>query len=149
MLAKDIMRKDVVTLRPLMTLREAGAVLAERGITGAPVIDRRGEIMGVVSQSDIVRCGAGRDKAGLPLFYSDDDDSPVEAFSRSEFDVLRVVDVMTNHVISAEEEAPVEELIATMLRSGVHRVVITRKGKLAGIVTTMDILRILPGAPLR
>ncbi len=149
MLAKEIMKGDVLTLRPLMTLREAAALLGQRGVTGAPVVDRKGELIGVVSQTDIVRRGAAKDRAGLPSFYSDADGEAPDGGALSEFDSMRVVDVMTSRVISAEEDASVEDLIGLMLRHGVHRVVVTRKGRLTGIVTTMDILRVLPGAPLR
>lgn len=143
MLTKEIMQTEVVTVGPFMTLREAGAILAQRGITGAPVVDQEGELVGVVSQTDIVRCGASHEKDGVSVFYRDLD--VLEAFDaapeRSEFDVMRVADVMTRHPICVEEACPLDKLIFLMLGRGVHRVLVTRRGKLCGIVTTMDILR--------
>lgn len=145
------MKRDVVTVGPLMTLREAGTVLSEHRITGAPVVDRWGELMGVVSQTDIVRCGATQDELGAPCFYGDPDAASVfeTASNRSELDTMRVLDVMTKDLIRADEDAPVEDVIALMLERGVHRVVITRGSKLRGIITTMDVLGSLRAAPAR
>lgn len=142
MLAKDIMRKDVVTVAPHMTLRELAQTLGDAGITGAPVVDRDGRLLGVVSQTDLVR--AEREApAGDVGFYQRETDESASAsgFHYEDPDHRRVEQIMTPGGLCCEESATVEEVAKLMLARRIHRVPITRKGALCGIVTTMDILR--------
>lgn len=116
MLARDIMHRKVKTLTPETSIREAAKLFSDRRITGAPVVSREGHLVGVVSQTDLVRREGAR---------------------------ARVEQIMTPWAVSFEEETPVLELARQMLRKRIHRVVITRDGKLSGIVTTMDLLKAL------
>lgn len=146
MLAKDIMRKRVITVAPEMTLRELAKLFMDKQITGAPVVDERGKLLGVVSQTDIVR--KDREKlpeADIPGYYQHPGDKALyqSGFQIEDPDFTRVSDVMTPAVLSAEEDVPVEQLAQVMLRKHIHRLVITRSGKLCGIVTTTDMLRAL------
>lgn len=121
LLAKDLMRRHVLTLTPQMPLREAARLFSDHGITGAPVLCKDGKLIGVLSQSDIVR-------QELPSEQKDPEQ-------------LRVEQAMTPWVVSFEEGTPVLELTRQMLAKRIHRVLITRAGELCGIVTSMDILR--------
>ncbi len=142
MLAKDIMRKDVVTVAPHMTLKELAQTLGDAGITGAPVVDEKGTLLGVVSQTDLVR--AERESpAGESGFYRRESDEAVSAsgFHYEDPDHRRVEQIMTPGGLCCEEDATVEEVARLMLARRIHRVPITRGGALCGIVTTMDLLR--------
>ena len=114
--ARDIMRKQVLTVRPETTLRELTRLLIERGVSGAPVVGPQGDLIGVVSQTDLLR--------------QRDEDSPVAS-------------VMTPWTVSFEEETEISELARQMLAKKIHRVVVTREGRLCGIITTMDLVRAL------
>ena len=116
MKALEIMRKRVLTVRPETTLAELSKSLTERGVSGAPVVGPQGDLVGVVSQTDLLR---------------------------QEHPGATVASVMTPWAVSFEEETDVRELARQMLAKKIHRVVITRKGRLCGIVTTMDMLRAL------
>ena len=116
MKARDIMRKQVLTVRPETTLRELTRLLIERGVSGAPVVGPHGDLIGVVSQTDLLR--------------QRDEDSPVAS-------------VMTPWTVSFEEETEISELARQMLAKKIHRVVVTREGRLCGIITTMDMVRAL------
>ena len=116
MKARDIMRKQVLTVRPETTLRELTRLLIERGVSGAPVVGPQGDLIGVVSQTDLLR--------------QRDEDSPVAS-------------VMTPWTVSFEEETEISELARQMLAKKIHRVVVTREGRLCGIITTMDMVRAL------
>lgn len=145
MLAKEMMQKNVISVNPDMTLRELAKVLIDRGISGAPVVDESGRLLGVVSQTDLVR----RDREAAPMtdvpgFYRDEGKSAYAGgYQIEDPDFTRVRDIMTPAVISATEEASVRQVGSMMLRQHIHRVIITRGGKLCGIVTSMDILRAL------
>ncbi len=117
MLAKDIMRKRVVTVTPRMTLKETAKLLAKHGISGAPVVGPQGKVIGVISQTDLVWI----------------ENEPLR----------RVEQAMTPWGVSFEEDTPVKEIARQMLAKRIHRVIITRDGELCGIVTSMDMLHAL------
>ncbi|PIR17722.1 MAG: hypothetical protein COV48_08325 [Elusimicrobia bacterium CG11_big_fil_rev_8_21_14_0_20_64_6] len=143
MLAKDIMCKKVVSVERWLTLPELVKIFAEKCITGAPVVDETGMILGVVSQTDIVR--TGREAAtGVPSYHRDFDDTARSAgLHIEEMDRTRVEEIMTPGAISLDEMTPVEKVAKLMIESHIHRVLITRGERLAGIVTTMDMMRAL------
>lgn len=142
MLAKDIMRRDVVTVAPYLTLTELVHVFQECCISGAPVVDEDGGIVGVVSQTDIV--GARREESAVaPPFHLEPDLTAEDVGMHvEESDGTRVEQIMTPGAIAFEEDTPVVVLARAMLDRHIHRVLITRRGRLAGIVTTMDMLRV-------
>ena len=143
MKTKDIMRKRVITAFPEMTLKELADLFIERHITGAPVVDHQGKLLGVVSQTDLVR----REHEAAPQeanYHFEPEDLRIRrGFHVETPDYARVRDVMTPKVITFEEDTPIREIAKLMLQKHVHRVVITREGRLCGIVTTMDMLKIL------
>ena len=143
MLAKDVMRRKIVTVESWLTLQELAKVLEENGITGAPVVDANGAVLGVVSQTDLVHARR-ESSSGIP-FYHRDVEEPIAALGIhfEESDRTRVEQIMTPGAISFNEETPVEKLAGAMLERHIHRVLITRGERLVGIVTTMDLLRAL------
>jgi CBS domain-containing protein len=143
MLAKDIMRKKIITVGSWLTLPELAKVLEEHAITGAPVVDESGVVLGVVSQTDLVR--SRREASdGVPLYHRELD-APLSTLGLhfEEVDQSRVEQIMTPGAISFDGETPVEKIAGAMLERHIHRVLITRSGRLVGIVTTMDLLRAL------
>ncbi len=142
MVAKDIMRRRVVSVRPEMTLRDLARLFTDRGISGAPVVDSRGALLGVISKTDLVRQERQAAVSHVPPFYRQSDElgtpHPVQLEAP---DFTRVRDAMTPTVLSADEETPLSELARFMLKRRIHRVIITRDGKSRGIVTSMDVLR--------
>jgi CBS domain-containing protein len=141
--ARDIMQTKLVTVRPDMTINEAGRLLERAGVSGAPVVGTRRKLLGVLSRADLLRRHQAT-PAEIPAFYRDGDalalvkivDAPGKAL---------VAEVMTPAVLSAEERTPVKDLARFMLAKRVHRVVIVRNGALRGIVTTMDMLKVVAG----
>lgn len=143
MLAKDIMHKKVVTVESWLTVPELTKVFEEKSISGAPVVDEVGAILGVVSQTDLVRTRR-EGSAAVPSYHRDFDDTVRAAgLHIEEMDRTRVEQIMTPGAIALDENTPVEKLAKVMIDSHIHRVLITRGDKLAGIVTTMDMMRAL------
>lgn len=143
MKAKDVMSRKVVSVESWLILPEVAKIFEEKCISGAPVVDETGRILGVVSLTDLVRARRAEGD-GVPLFHHELDDTARSfGFHLEELDKTRAAEVMTPGAIALDEETPVEQVAKVMLESRIHRVLITRRGKLAGIVTTMDLLRAL------
>jgi CBS domain-containing protein len=143
MRAKDVMSKKVVALERWLILPEVAKIFEEKAISGAPVVDEAGAILGVVSQTDLVR--ARRDIAGgVPLYHRELDESARSfGYHLEELDRTRAEEIMTPGAISLDHETPVEKVAKVMIDSRIHRVLITKGDRLAGIVTTMDLMKAL------
>jgi CBS domain-containing protein len=119
---RDVMEANVFWLALDVPLAVAADELAERYISGAPVCDPTGRVVGVLSQSDLVQA------------YSQAPDERVAA------------DIMTPLALSVAPDEPLERAIKLMAFEGVHRlIVVTPGGALAGIITSMDVLREIAG----
>lgn len=136
--ARDILCSEVVTIDPDATVREAAELLDFEGITGVPVVDASGAVLGVLSASDIVRLVAGRDsdpwwdRGGAPSSGA----ATPGAIGRT-----RVREIMTPALLSVRESTTLPELASFLLRTGVHRALVVRGQQLVGVVTTTDVLR--------
>lgn len=116
----DIMTPEVFTLRPTTTADEASWALAVRGISGAPVRDGLGRLVGVISRSDL------SDPERHPLGLGDQ----------------LVRDIMTPAMLTLQDSEPALAAVRLMVREAVHRIlVVNAAGDLVGIVTPTDILR--------
>ncbi len=146
MKAADIMIEDVVTVSMDMDLRGVALLFAESKITGAPVVDSDGNLVGVISETDLVRYQAqntqgGDDFAFFREFESEDLEAMEEGYHIEELPDVLVGDIMSTHLITAEEDVSLPELAKLMSKKRVHRLVIVQERRLSGIVTTMDILK--------
>lgn len=146
MQAKEVMRRNVVTVTPQMTLREVAKIFVDKRITGAPVVSPSGDVVGVVSQTDLVRHDREAAPVEVPFYHQEPDEGARAGGFHTELpDYTRVEEVMTPWAVSFEEDTSVTELARQMLKKHIHRVVITRAGRIVGIVTSMDLLKVLTG----
>ncbi len=147
--ARDIMNADVITVAEDMTVQELAALFTEKMISGTPVVDDAGKLVGVVSLSDIVRTGTQRSGITIdPLksaYYLQGWEDKV---SEDELEDLRfeahtdalVRDIMTTAIFGVPETMPISEMADTMIRGRIHRLIVTRGERVVGIVTTLDML---------
>jgi predicted transcriptional regulator len=144
---KDIMNPTVVTVTSSMDLREAAKVLVEEGITGAPVVDELGNLVGVLSQTDLVEYEATTEReitVEAPFYRRPYDEAldPRRGFQIEALPADTVKDVMTPFVMTIEEKTPIREVAARMAKFSVHRlIVVDADGGIRGIVTSLDVLR--------
>lgn len=144
--AKDIMTTDVVCAREDMTAQQLVHLLREHDVTGVPVIDATGTLMGVVSMTDII---LQDDIFGEGPVLESDYYSQVDIkgsnigndFALEDLEDLRVTEIMSPDVIGASSDTPIEELAGMMYSHRIHRTIIVENGRVAGIVSTMDILK--------
>lgn len=147
--AKDIMQRQVIKVTGGTTVTELIKLFQQRRITGAPVVDDLGNLIGVVSKTDLVRTEAARaseDEAHaffkMLLEESESPAGPDEVEPPGDFGEKIVDEIMTPWVITAEIDAPVRELARRMLKEKIHRILIVdARSQLKGIVTTMDLAR--------
>lgn len=147
---KDILHRQVTTMEPDMAVQELVRFFLDQRITGAPVVDEEGKVIGVVSRTDLLRYQRHAPPAAqkAPGYYYDTDGEALVRHLQLDVPASAVVrDIMTPAAFMADENTPIADIARFMLRRHVHRVLITRKGKLAGIVTSMDLLRALAGRP--
>ncbi len=142
--ARDIMTREVVTIRPEASVKDLATLLEERRISGMPVIDQDGLLVGVVTQSDLVQ--RSRDLE-LPLALNILDlhlflETP-SRFKRRLEKLLgnRVQDVMTENPVTIAPDTPVNEIARLMASKGVHTLPVLEAGKLVGIVGKLDLIR--------
>lgn len=139
MKVKDLMTSDVVTIGPEASLKDVARILAERGISGLPVVDEQRRVLGVVSEADILYKARGSDhKQGglLGWFLLEGIEADAKLAART------AGEAMTSPVISIGPERPVGEAAAKMVEYGVNRLpVVDEEGKIVGLLSRADIVR--------
>jgi CBS domain-containing protein len=111
MVAKDIMTRDVITASPSLSVKELAVLMIKNQISGLPVADESGKIVGLVSEADIIA------KKGK-----------------------QVQAIMSQQVFSVTEETPIEEIAQLMTTQRIKRVPVMNDGRLVGIVSRADIV---------
>lgn len=150
--AADLMSPEVLTVREDMPVADLAAFLMRHDITGAPVADADGRLVGVVSVVDIAdlvsddaEIAADRSEPdflyrGREATLSEDELQGLEIDDED----LTVADIMTPEIHSVAPSAPVSEIAMKMLREHLHRVlVLDPDDRCVGIVTTSDLLGLL------
>lgn len=143
MRAHEVMTGDLVTIPPETPLDAIARLFAERGISGAPVVDAEGKLLGLVTESDLMRrIAAPEDR---PRGWLRDAFTPAgrQAADYARLHGRTARDVMTTALVTAEENTPIAEIAKVMEERGIRRVPVLREGKLAGIVARADLIRAL------
>jgi CBS domain-containing protein len=138
---RDIMSTDLATVSPRTTLRDAAALLTQRHVSGMPVL-RNGGIVGMISASDILLfAGSAGDTDAELLALVGEQVSEGGVAAPGPLDGHTVEEAMTRKLWALDSDADVTLAAQLMTRNGIHRVIVTANGKLAGIVSTSDIAR--------
>ena len=136
-----VMQREVVTLRPEMSAREAERLLASHHVGGAPVVDEHGRLVGVLSQSDLVRLDADPPSTGATgVFTTDVDDYREIASLPADESLVSVARVMSRDPLTIEPNATLREAARRMRDHGVHRLLVVEDGRLRGVVSAFDLL---------
>jgi CBS domain-containing protein len=152
--AADIMTKHVICVTKDADLRDLGKLFLAKGITGAPVIDRDGDICGVISQTDLLYYQLTRDdELVLPSdFYQSArvEGRPIsKGFQIEDVNTATVEEVMTPVVHAVLPTTPVAAIAKLMTQRHIHRVIVRRGMKVAGIISALDVLRVFGGTEVR
>ncbi len=143
MRAGDLMTTDVDTVPPATPVRAIARLLASRHISSVPVLDAEGQVLGIVTEADVLRrlAGAAEKPRGWfgSLFASAASDA--EHYTRTHG--VKASDVMTTKLVSVAEDATAESIALLMEERHVKRVLVLRNGMLAGVVSRADLLAAL------
>lgn len=148
--AQDLMTTGVETVEADWPVDRVAEFLIDRDISGAPVV-QDGELVGVISLTDIARYSstAGEPASKRPAsFYRSELGS---TYAEEELDNLRVSEggettaehVMTPQIYDVNEHTSVQQVAQVMHRSGIHRVFVTRNGEIRGVITALDMLKVV------
>ena len=143
MKAADIMTRQVVSIGPDATVTEAARCMLENRISGLPVCNSDGRLLGIVSEGDLLRRAetgtARRTSWWLAMFAG----ASTQAADYTKSHGRHVRDVMTESLFAVTEETPLEEVIRLLEGNRIKRVPVLRDGKLVGIVSRANLLHVL------
>jgi CBS domain-containing protein len=137
MKVEDVMTREVVTVPPGASLKEAARLLVEHRISGLPVVDNQDHVLGVVSEADVI----SKETAGLPLRRPLAWLTGQREFDRSKLEVHLAGEAMTAPAHTIEPNRPVGAAAKLMVEASVNRLPVVEGGKLVGIVTRADLVR--------
>ncbi|MGE4557796.1 MAG: CBS domain-containing protein [Desulfovibrionaceae bacterium] len=144
--AKDIMTTDPITLAPDMEISAAVRILLERGVNGAPVLNKQGEVLGVLCQSDLI---AQQKTLALPSFFTLLDGLiPLSSEHEMEREMKKIAattveDAMSQPAVTVGPETPIEEIANIMVDRKLYTLPVVQNGELVGVVGKEDLLRTL------
>jgi CBS domain-containing protein len=143
MKASEVMAKDVVTVSPQTTVREIAVVMAERRISGVPVVDEAGKLVGIVSETDLLhRAETGTEKRHKWwLGALIDADQLAREYAAAH--ARRAADIMSTRVVTIDADADLGAVADLLDRRKLKRLPVTKDGRLVGIITQGDLVRAL------
>ena len=145
--ARDLMTPDVVTVPPETPVIAVARLLAERGISAVPVLDKAGTVVGVVTEADLIRRLAGeedRPQGWLRSLFADPGEQ-AERYARTHGSTA--AEIMTESVVSVSPADTATHVAHLMEEKGIRRVLVLEEGQLRGIVSRADLLRALVSPP--
>jgi CBS domain-containing protein len=139
--AKDIMTTEVVRVSPSKRIQEIALLMSKKKISAVPVVDNN-KIVGIVSERDLIQ----REELGTATTLPGQKTRGANAdYAKSHGKYAS--DVMTRNVVTVSEETPLAEIAESMQTQQIKRVLVTRNGKIVGIVSRADIVQALARRP--
>jgi CBS domain-containing protein len=143
MRARELMSTPVVTVFPEAGLKEVAQCMVAHRVSGVPVVNHSGLLLGIISESDLVSKLEYEEQGQGPTGLLDRLAHAVGAVADRKLHARTAAELMTSRVIIAEPDATVRELAHLMTIHVVNRIPIVESGRVIGIVTRADILRTL------
>ena len=141
MRAHQIMTRSVISATPETTVLEAANVLLRSHISGLPVVDEAGKLVGIVSESDFLHrseIGTQRKRGRWLKFLFGTGQAATDFVQENG---RRISEIMTRDPLTITEDTPLEEIVALMQKKGVKRLPVMRGEKLVGIVSRANLLQ--------
>ena len=143
---KDIMTREVKTVSPETEIAQAAKLLLSERINGVPVVNKNGEVVGILCQSDLI---AQQKSIPIPsLFTLLDGYIPLTLLSRLDKEVEKIAATKVNHAMTPDpttvnSETDIDKVAALMVEKNYHTLPVVDDGKLVGIVGKEDVLKTL------
>src|SRR5262245_51233763 len=147
MRAADVMTSEVISVDPDMSVHALAALLSERGISGVPVVDAEGRVIGIVSEGDLlhrIETGTQRRTGRRRSWWLEgiaSDREQARDYVKSH--ARTVKDVMTRDVVSVSDTTELAEIANLLETKRIKRVPVVRDRKLVGIVSRANLVRAL------
>ena len=148
MLVKDIMTSPVITIAPHATIRDVAQLMRQHSVSGLPVVDAAGKVVGIVTEIDLItRHAPPRQPQYIPLLWGLipmrlDDYSTYKEQIRHILAVY-VEQLMTKDPATVRPDDTIEDAAELMIRPGHHSLPVVENDKLVGIVTRTDLVRVI------
>lgn len=143
MKASEVMTRRVISIEPEATIVEAIQLMLKNRVSGLPVVDRRGKLVGVISEGDFLhRREIGteiRRSAWLDAIFGPEQSASDYIRAHG----IKVAELMTKRPITIDEGADLDRVVHLMERKRIKRLPIVRKGKMVGIISRANLLRAL------
>jgi CBS domain-containing protein len=143
---RDIMTTPVITVTPDMNIAGAAKILLDNRVNGAPVVDDKGRLVGILCQSDLI---AQQKKLPIPTLFTFLD-SVIQLSSAKQIEkqirkiaALTVADAMTPEPVAVHPDTGVETIAALMVDKNFHTLPVVENSRLVGIIGKEDVLRTL------
>ena len=142
--AKDIMTKDVITVRLDTTVKELADIFWKNNISGAPVLDEGGSVVSMVTESDLID---QTKKVHIPTMVSILDSVIfLESSKKTEKEIKKmagnmVQDICSMELISVTEDTGLDEIATIMSEKKIHTLPVIQNDRLVGVIGKSDIIR--------
>ncbi len=147
-LAYEIMTPSIKAVPQSWTMERLARFLTDNEITGSPVTDDNGEIVGIATLKDITEFRWNATRNELDSRLTPEEEQEARRLRMAIFEEMgkvpvEVRDIMTPIVLSVDEQTPVSEIAHTMMDEHLHRIFVTKDRKITGIITTYDMLKLI------
>ena len=144
--ARDIMNSEVITITDESTVKELARILTIHKISGVPVINDQGKLVGVVTESDLIY---QTKKVHIPtvitildsVFYLENPDRIGDEMKKMAG--TKVKDILTSKPVTVTENTPLDEIATIMAEKNMHTLPVVNKDGLVGVIGKKDIIRTL------
>jgi CBS-domain-containing membrane protein len=146
MRVEDVMTADVIAVGPEVSVHKAARLMSDHGVSGLPVIDAEGRVIGIVTEGDLIlRQAAPRARHWWARFFADP-----EALARDYRKAAgtTVGEVMTRAVVSVGPDLGIEAAARILYDRGLRRVPVVRDGRLVGILARGDLVKAIAATPV-
>jgi len=141
--AKDIMTRDVITVRPEATVEELARLLMEHKISGVPVVDDKKKIIGIVTENDLIRKNK---RLHIPTVIRLFDAYIMLGSGKAEEEIKKMAattvdEIYTKKVVSIKEETSLEDIATIMAEQHIHLLPVLSGSTVVGIVGKADMVK--------
>ena len=146
--AKDIMTKNVITVRAITTIEELARTLMEHKISGVPVVNDNGDLIGIVTENDLI---SQNKRLHIPtVMRLFDSFIMLESPGKIEKEIKKIAaitvnDIYTKEVITVTEDTPVQDIATIMSEKKVHLIPVVEGKKILGIIGKIDLIKGITG----
>ncbi len=147
-LAREIMTPQIKAVPQSWTMNQLARFLTDNEITGSPVTDEHGDVVGIVTLKDITEFRWNATSPDTEAELTPEELAEARRLRLAIFEEMgkvpvEVRDIMTPSVLSDDEQTPVRDIANIMMREHLHRIFVTKESKITGIITTYDMLKLI------